>query len=371
MIFVLITPASAVGKNKILWKVEFDIEHESSSVHYTADTVIVVFKDRYKDSGYYCNTYSYCSGVLQNKEPYYFPANLMPDTLEACNGKIIYLSHSKESSKYSFICMNLKFEQQWACEIKPVTDPKFVWCEANGNLVIVHMDIDTYIFELESGNLLNQMRSVSTNIDSIWKGYVLVMPDKLKLIDPYTLKPLWTYDVPKPGFYFHGIKNNIVLLSTAYSKDNKPSRLICLDANTGKEVFKMDYNDRYICGVNISNNILGIISRDEESEIPALDAFNTDSWMFLWSVKADRYTRWFIFSDLSIYYFNYWCQDDLTLRKIDTKTGEVDFYGGFFSFDEKLTWKTFMKPRNVVFQNNRIISANHLTNITCYIDESL
>ncbi len=357
-------------KYKTLWKVEFDIEHESSSVHYTANTVIVVFKDRFKDSGFYFNTYAYCSGEQQNKEPFYFPVNLIPETIEACDGKLVYVTHSSDSSEYSLVSSNLKFEQKWTNDIKPKTSPKFVWCEARGNLVIVHMDNDIYIFDLVTGNFLYRMDDVFTHVDSIWNGMVFVKSDQLKLIDPYIQKTLWVYDIPKPGFDFHGVKNNIVLLSTTHPKENKPSRVICLDASTGKEVFKMEYNDSYICDINISNNILGITCIDEINDNIVLDAFNTDSWAFLWSTKIPKNASWFIFSDLSIYYFNFWCPDDLTLWKIDTQTGKVDFHARCLAFDEKITWKTFMKPRNVVFQSNRSISANHLTSITCYIDET-
>lgn len=368
LVFGWMYPTQGLIKYKKLWKIDFDCACRSSSIHYTSDTIVVVNKHGDDDNEYFYNTYSYCSGVKLNNSPFSFPDNVLPETIEAYDEKLIYLTRIAESKKEFVVnCTNLNFEQLWRYEINNESDVEFVWCEVADDLVVVHLGREIYVYNLKSGKFLCKINAGYLETDIIWNGLVLIMPDQLKLIDPSTQKPVWTYDISKPGLICHGIRKNIVLLSTAKPEENNPTKVICLDAFTGKEVFEMEYNSCFVADVGISGDILGIVCIN--GGIMILDAFKMESWTFIWSIDVNTMSNWIIFSNNSMYLFSYRCSDCLTLSKIDSNTGEFGCNCSFM-FVDKVTWMTFICPRNVVFQNNRIITSNDYYSVSCYVDES-
>jgi hypothetical protein len=60
----------------------------------------------------------------------------------------------------------------------------------------------------------------------------------------------------------------------------------------------------------------------------------------------------------------------LLFTKNDSDTGEVEMWGGYLGFDEELSWRTYISPRNIVFQANRIFFVGSCY-LFCLIDESL
>ncbi|MBP7732166.1 MAG: hypothetical protein KA140_00150 [Caldisericia bacterium] len=370
VVFGWMHPAQGLFKYKKLWEIDFDRICPSSSIHYTSDTIVVVSKHGIDDDEYFYNTYSYCSGTKLNNTPFNFPKNVLPETIEAYEGKLIYLTRTPESKKEFVInCTNLNFEQLWRHEIINESDVEFVWCEVADDLVVVHLDKEICIYNLKSGKFLCKLYAGYVETDSIWNGLVLIKPDQLKLIDPNTQKPVWTYEISKPGLICHGIRKNIVLLSTRKPLDDYPPIVVCLDAFTGKEVFKMEYSGCFVVDIGISGDILGIVSTDENKGKLILDAFKIDSWTFIWSINVKKLSNWIIFSNNSMYLLNFCCPDLLTLSKIDSNTGEHDCNCGF-TFVDEVNWMTFISPRNVVFQNNRIITSNDYFSVSCLVDES-
>lgn len=368
VVFGWMYPAQGSFKYKKLWRIDFDSAYRSSSIHYTSDTVVVVLKGGINDNEFFYNKYSYCSGEKINTTPYSFPQNTLPETIEAYDGKLIYLTRTPESKKEFVInCTNLNFEQLWRYKINNESDVESVWCEVADDLVVVHLGKRIYIFNLKSGKFLCKVDAGYIETDSIWNGLVLIKPDQLKLIDPNTQELVWAYDISKPGLVCHGIRKNIVLLSTSEPQENNPTKVICLDAFTGKEVFEMEYTNCFVADVGISDDILGIVCID--GGILILDAFKVESWTFIWSINVANLSNWIIFSNNSMYLFSYRCTDELTLSKIDSNTGEFGCNCTFMFVDE-VTWMTFISPRNVVFQNNRIIRSNDYYSVSCYVDES-
>lgn len=349
---------SGSGSLKKLWTSGYNTDYDISSVHYTSNTVIAVYHNRANDR-LYLGKLSYCSGSKINDDLSIMEQNILPKSVQAYENRLFYVTHEENSHDFNLVCTDLNLNKLWNYNYKDESDFEWTWLDLKDDILIVHTNSGVLVFELKTGKKLAKL-DTSFLVDSINNNCVLTKSDKLALIDPYTEKPVWTYDFPTSGINCFGIHKGFVLLATKPTDDDQSTKAICLDANTGKEVFSIEYN-LTIFWLGISGDLLGIVYKIDECNY-VLDAFSLNGWSYVWTRKKlcdlPYFTSNTIFSVLQP------CQGCINLYKIKPIDGTKDenFHISFSDFPVPIFY------RNIFFQANRIIVA--YGSIACYIDES-
>lgn len=352
----LVSPANATGL-KTLWHNNYKTDYLASSVHYTSNTVIVVYRDQTKET-LKLGKFGYCSGEQLDTELLSMEPNVLPDSIQACDDRLFYVTNESESH-YTLVCTDLSLRQIWNYEFTDPIKANWVWVEVKDNLLVVNVDKGVMVFEHKTGRMLSKFES-SYILGRIYAGCVLIKMDSLSLIDPHTGISLWDYKIPDSGMWCYGIQKGIAMLSTRPTENDPSTRAICLDANTGKEIFSMEYNTE-IVELGISRNLLCIASKVSEWS-HKLDAFGCENWIFQWSLSKLGDTP--LISENSVFNVVCPCPGTQLLIKIDPITGKQNK-------DYEIFFHDFHNPRffrKIKFQANRIIVAD--MGVDCYIDES-
>jgi outer membrane protein assembly factor BamB len=349
-------PAKAASV-KELWHVSKEDGYDFSSIHYSSNTIVVAYS---KDDSLYLDRLSYCSGAKLGDGLVEFPENVLPKTVEAYENCLFFVTNKNDSDSFEIICTDLNLSRKWSQSFEDGIEPALVWIETIEDFLIVHLEKTVHVFEWKTGKMLSKLETVFI-LDSVYSGNILTLTDKLSLVDPYTTKPLWTYEIPKTGTTCFGIRKGIVMLAHKPIEFYRGSIVVCLDANTGQTVFEMEYNYE-VTELGIAGDILGIYYRNNKKQ-DKVDAFRIDDKTFIWSTKARGEAP--LFTKDSIYLVFHCCPSLNDLAKINAVDGSVDKWISYFFFDYNETPRFF---RNITFQANRVIVA--YAGITCYIDES-
>ena len=285
--------------------------------------------------------------------------NILQKSVQAYENRLFYVTNEENSPDINLVCTDLNLNKLWNYNYIDEADFKWTWLDLKEDILVVHTNSGVLVFELKTGKKITKL-DTSYLINSIYNNCVLTKSDKLALIDPYTEKPLWTYDLPASGINCYGIRKGFVLLATKPTDDDQFTKAISLDASNGIEVFSIEYNLN-IFWLGISGNLFCIVYKTDECNY-VLDAFSLNGWSYVWTRK--RLCDLPCFSDNTILSVIQECQGCINLHRINPLDGTIDENYYIHLLDSSAPYLY----RKIVFQANRIIVAYGC--ITCYIDES-
>lgn len=349
----------AVGQSSLkeLWYANYKTDMDISSVHYTTNVIVVVFEDKHEKS-LAIGKLTYCSGEKLNDELILMRANVLPDTIQAYESRIFFVSSDKES-EYELTCADLNLTTIWSYRFTDPIDKTSIWVEVKDNLLWLNVDKGVMVFDIKIGRMLSKLETKHI-YKRIYAGCLLVQTNTLKLTDPNTGIDQWNYTIPESGMRCFGVDKGIVMLASKPTKDNASVKMACLDANNGKELFLLDYNTE-IVQMGISRNLLCVVTKEKNGSF-TIDAFDIENWMYIWTLKKQCLPP--SISDNSIFTVCSKRGDDMNLSKIDPFTGKVDKDSYLFFLDSH----NAIFFRKIAFHANRVIVA--FGGITCFIDQS-
>lgn len=185
---------------------------------------------------------------------------------------------------------------------------------------------------------------------------VLKKTDKLSLINPYTNQTQWISDLPVESMRCFGIWRNSLLLVIDNYQKNIPSKIISLDAGTGRKIFQL-YESRKVTNLMLTyyGVVYETITDDTEKSVNVFSGAGGFCW---W--KKTIVNNEFINTEYEAYLLTDLNNDNCLIKGIN-------IYSGKFKKWQLKVDGLQKNNENILFTDYSVIVVNKEKNsIACY-----